>query len=151
MSLLHLRPLSTFFDPHGFLVSCRRLLAPGGLLVVTCPSMDGFDILTLGIHSDTIDHEHVNYFSPSSIRRLAEASGFDVLEIQTPGQLDADIVRNKVMTRVINLDTQPWLHHILFDCWETVGPRFQEFLVANQMSTHMWMIASAQPSNGTGG
>ncbi len=134
--------LEHLFSPRDFLMTVHKLLAKNGLIVITCPSIDGFDIVMLQTHSDTIDHEHVNYLHPASIRQLATECGFDVLEIVTPGKLDADIVRNKVLTGVISLEDQPWLKQVLIDRWETLGQPFQEFLAANNLSTHMWMVAT---------
>jgi 2-polyprenyl-3-methyl-5-hydroxy-6-metoxy-1,4-benzoquinol methylase len=59
------------FDPAGFLHACHRLLRPGGLLVLTCPNGQGFDVLVLGDRSDTVDAEHLNYFNPPSFRRMS--------------------------------------------------------------------------------
>jgi len=134
--------LEHLFDPRGFFSSIYELLADDGLIVLTCPSIDGFDIISLGEQSDTIDHEHLNYFNPDSIEQLASQCGFDVLEVLTPGKLDADIVRNKVLAGAISVDGQPWLRHVLIDRWGLVGEAFQEFLAANRMSTHMWLIAT---------
>ncbi len=134
--------LEHLFSPKEFLKACHRLLAKNGLLVITCPSIDGFDVMTLKEISDTIDHEHVNYLNPESISQLASDCGFDVAETLTPGKLDADIVRNKVLAGNFSLDEQPWLKHILIDRWNVLGEKFQEFLAANQLSTHMWMIAT---------
>ena len=136
--------LEHLFSPRDFLRTIHQLLAPDGLVVITCPSIDGFDVVTLQTHSDTIDHEHVKYLNPVSIRQLATECGFEVLEIVTPGRLDADIVRNKVLSGVINLEGQPWLQQVLIDRWETLGQPFQEFLAANNLSTHMWMVATKQ-------
>jgi len=134
--------LEHLFCPRDFLQACKKFLAPGGLLVVTCPSIDGFDVQVLREHSDTVDHEHLNYLNPTSIANLATDCGFRVLEVQTPGQLDADIVRNKVAQGVISLENQPWLQHVLIDQWEQVGQAFQQFLADNRLSTHMWMVAT---------
>jgi len=142
--LVAFETLEHLFSPRDFLGACRRLLAPGGLQVITCPSIDGFDVMTLRELSDTVDHEHVNYLNPQSIRTLAESCGFDVLEVLTPGQLDADIVRNKVLQGVASLDHQPWLQHVLIDRWDDLGGKFQQFLAENQLSTHMWMVATAR-------
>ena len=136
--------LEHLYSPRDFLTACRRLLAPKGLLVITCPSIDGFDVMTLGEVSDTVDHEHLNYLNPHSIRHMATACGFDVLEVVTPGQLDADIVRNKVKQGLFSLEGQPWLQHILMDRWDDLGVKFQAFLADNQLSTHMWMVATVK-------
>jgi SAM-dependent methyltransferase len=134
--------LEHLYSPKDFLTACHRLLAKNGLLVITCPSIDGFDVVTLGVASDTIDHEHVNYLNPDSISQLATECGFDVAETLTPGKLDADIVRNKVLEGQFSLDEQPWLKHVLIDQWDIYGEKFQEFLAANKLSTHMWMVAT---------
>jgi SAM-dependent methyltransferase len=136
--------LEHLYSPRRFLVDCRRLLAPNGLLIITCPSIDGFDVMTLREVSDTVDHEHLNYLNPRSIRQLAADCGFEVLEVLTPGQLDADIVRNKVKQGNFSLEGQPWLQHILIDEWDKFGGKFQEFLANNQLSTHMWLVATAK-------
>ena len=62
----------------------------------------------------------------------------------TPGELDADIVRNKVQEGVFSLDAQPWMQHILMEQWEQLGDSFTAFLKENGLSTHMWMIATVK-------
>lgn len=136
--------LEHLFSPKDFLTTVYRLLRKNGLLVVTCPSVDGFDVMMLREHSDTVDHEHVNYLNPESIRLLAEDCGFKVLEVLTPGELDADIVRNKVLDGKYSLEGQPWMQHVLIDRWDEFGGKLQEFLKDNRLSTHMWMIATVE-------
>jgi 2-polyprenyl-3-methyl-5-hydroxy-6-metoxy-1,4-benzoquinol methylase len=102
------------FAPRVFLESCARRLRPGGLLVLSCPNGQGFDVAMLGAESLAIDAEHVNLFNPSSLSRLVEACGFEVLEVSTPGRLDE---------------------------WERLGWPFQQFLAENGLSSHMWMAA----------
>ncbi|HEX3083392.1 MAG TPA: class I SAM-dependent methyltransferase, partial [Pyrinomonadaceae bacterium] len=63
------------YAPKDFVGHMTRLLKPGGLLVVTCPNGDGFDIQTLATVSDTVDHEHLNYFNPESLSRLFATCG----------------------------------------------------------------------------
>jgi SAM-dependent methyltransferase len=139
--------LEHLFSPRNFLTTIHEMLADNGLVVITCPSIDGFDVVTLQTDSDTIDHEHVNYLNPNSIRQLATECGFEVLEVSTPGRLDADIVRNKVLDGVISLADQPWLKQVLIDQWETLGRPFQDFLAMNQLSSHMWMVATKRASS----
>ncbi len=134
--------LEHLFSPEAFLKNCHRLLAKNGLLVITCPSCEGFDVVALREVSDTIDHEHLNYLNPTSIAQLATKCGFRVLEVLTPGVLDADIVRNKALQGQFSLEHQPWLKQILIEKWDTLGERFQSFLSSNQLSTHMWMVAT---------
>jgi 2-polyprenyl-3-methyl-5-hydroxy-6-metoxy-1,4-benzoquinol methylase len=133
--------LEHLFAPLAFLKACRKALRPGGLVIFTCPNGEGFDIATLGTISDTVDHEHLNYFNPDSIQKLMKRAGFRVLEISTPGKLDADLVRTKVLEGKYKLTNQPFLQRVLIDEWETTGDQFQCFLSENKLSSHMWVVA----------
>ena len=129
------------FDPAKFIIHMLRLLKPGGLIMLTCPNGQGFDIETLGIVSDSVDHEHLNYFNPSSLATLMSASGLDVLESFTPGKLDAELVRNKVLSGDFELSKQPFLQKVLIDEWDQRGEAFQDFLVATRASSSLWIVA----------
>ena len=101
------------FSPRDFLAQCRKILAPGGLLVLSCPNYQGFDIQTLGPLSESLDAEHVNLFNPLSITLLLQACGFQVLECTTPGELDAELVRAQVLGGNCDLSDQPFLKTVL--------------------------------------
>jgi len=130
------------FCPMDFIQRVARFLKPTGCVILSCPNARGFDVATLGVHSNTIDHEHVNYFHPGSMRRLLERCGLEVVEITTPGRLDAELVRKAVLESRIALDEQPFLRHVLIEEWEQLGQPFQEFLAANNLSSHMWTVAA---------
>jgi SAM-dependent methyltransferase len=68
------------FEPRRLVSAIQRLLAPGGLLVLSCPKGEGFDIATLGARSLAVDPEHVNLFNPYSLRLMVESAGFEVLD-----------------------------------------------------------------------
>lgn len=136
--------LEHLFAPLEFIKKCRSLLRPGGMLLLTCPSWKGFDVSTLKTLSNTVDHEHLNYFHPYSIRLLVANNGFSVKEVETPGTLDADIVRKHVLTGSVDVSDQPWLSHVLLEGWSEWGQSFQSFLAKNKMSSHMWMVAVKQ-------
>jgi 2-polyprenyl-3-methyl-5-hydroxy-6-metoxy-1,4-benzoquinol methylase/Zn ribbon nucleic-acid-binding protein len=129
------------FSPGFFLAAARRLLRPSGLLVLSCPNREGFDVLTLGAVSDTVDHEHLNYFNPRSIRLMLTACGLRVHEVTTPGELDADIVRNKILDGTYDIAHFPFLRHVLIDHWEAYGGHFQTHLREAGLSSHMWVVA----------
>ncbi len=116
------------FSPKEFILSCKRHLSPGGLLVLSAPNYYGFDILALREYSNSVDHEHLNYFNPSSLSKLLESCGFEVIDGQTPGELDADIVRNKLLNGAVDFSNQLFLRHILTERWDDVGSAFQKFL-----------------------
>ena len=126
------------FDPAEFVGTCARVLKPGGLLVLTCPNVQGFDIEVLGAASPAVDAEHLNYFHPGSLSALLESKGFTVVERQTPGKLDADIVRNRVLAGEFTLSDR-FLRRVLVDDWERLGSAFQSFLAENGLSSNMWI------------
>lgn len=129
------------FSPADFMHKCKRLLRPDGLIVLTCPNYEGFDIQTLGVESESLDAEHVNLFNPDSIQRLLERTGFRVVECSTPGELDAELVRRKVLDGAVDLSGQPLLKTVLLEQWGRLGGLFQEFLKAARLSSHMWVVA----------
>ena len=128
-------------SPGAFLKHCRRLIRGAGLLVVTCPNVRGFDVSTLGMLSNTFDHEHLNYFHPDSLALLLRQCGFEVLSLETPGELDADLVRGHVLNGGLRLEGQPLLKTVLLERWEELGPPFQRFLKEHRLSSHMWVVA----------
>lgn len=129
------------FSPIDFITKCKKLLRKGGLFIVTCPNGKGFDISVLGNVSDTVDHEHLNYFNPESLGNLLKNCGFEILDVKTPGKLDAELVRNKCLSGDFSLENQPFLKEILLDEWERVGEMFQNFIRESGMSSNMWIIA----------
>lgn len=129
------------FDPGAFVASAVRLLRPGGILMLACPNGQGFDVQTLGTVSNTVDHEHLNYFNPASLGQLLQRRGLEVLESLTPGRLDAELVRNKVLEGEFSLAGQPFLQSVLIDDWDRLGPGFQEYLVAAGLSSSLWVVA----------
>ena len=120
---------------------CPSDTKTGGLLILTCPNVKGFEVQALKGKSTTFDIEHLNYFHPDSLSRLVESCGLRLLEVFTPGKLDADIVRNQVLSGEHSLDKDRFLNMILIENWETLGDRFQDFLTENSLSSHMWLVA----------
>jgi 2-polyprenyl-3-methyl-5-hydroxy-6-metoxy-1,4-benzoquinol methylase len=129
------------FDPGAFVQACRRFLAPGGLLVLTCPNFEGFDIQVLRELSTAVDLEHLNYFTPASLCHLVERFGFRLVEVSTPGKLDAELVRKAVLRGNLDLEAQPFLQTVLVDRWDELGEAFQQFLAASKLSSHLWLVA----------
>jgi SAM-dependent methyltransferase len=129
------------FSPRDFVTQCREILLEGGLLVMTCPNYEGFDIQTLGVMSESLDAEHINLFNPDSISRMLEECRFEVLELTTPGQLDAELVRTQILDGRFDISGREFLKLMLVDRWEEVGPAFQAFLRDNKLSSHMWVVA----------
>ena len=130
------------FDPKKYIRSIYDKLHDGGLLFIATPNIKGFDLLVLKDKSDnTTAPDHLNYFHPKSISLLLGNAGFEILEIETPGKLDAELVRNKAKEGVVSLDNQPFLKRILIDEGDTYMDSFQKWLSDNGLSSHMWIVA----------
>jgi len=139
--LVSFEVIEHLFDPAGFLGGAARLLRPGGMLVLTCPNGEGFDTAMLSARSGQVDSEHVNLFNPDSLAGLLERSGFEVLEKETPGRLDAELVRDAALAGDLDLSGNPFLRKVLIDEWERLGDPFQAFLAGNGLSGHLRIFA----------
>jgi len=130
------------FSPIDFMTSLFSCLRSNGYVVLSCPNIAGFDTLTLGRVSDTIDHEHLNYFSPSSLRHLAERAGFEDVVVTTPGALDVELVARAVKDGRISRDAiGPFLSKIVLDDDGSLAARFQTFLSSAGLSSSMLLVA----------
>ena len=132
------------FSPRDFFTPVREVVKKGGLLVVSCPNAHGFDIALLGSSSWAVDPWHINLFNPGSLTRLAESCGFQVLEVSTPGRLDAELVKKAIQDGRFDVSGDPFLKRVLVDEWDRLGGPFQQFLAAHGLSSHMWLVAQRQ-------
>jgi 2-polyprenyl-3-methyl-5-hydroxy-6-metoxy-1,4-benzoquinol methylase/ribosomal protein S27E len=129
------------FSPFDFLSFCKKALAPGGLIMLSCPNMEGFDTMVLKEKSRSVGGGHINMLTPKGMEHLMERTGFTLISLETPGRLDAELVRKAVLKGEYDLTGQPFLKYILLDTWEQHGKAFQDFLATNGLSSHMLAIA----------
>lgn len=127
------------FNPKSVLSKIYNTLNDNGLLVMTFPNYNGFDIATLMNVSDSIDHEHLNYFNEKSITMLLEKIGFKEILASTPGVMDVDLVRNKILDN--KFEANPFIYDICINRYEEIGDTFQNFLIQNKLSSNMMVIA----------
>lgn len=129
------------FEPRRFVESCAAALRPGGLLLLTTPNVLGFEVLALGPRSRTFGGpEHLNYFHAASLGRLLTDCGFAVAVSQTPGALDAELVRQEVRAGTLELQ-DPFLRQVLLEDWSRWGTAFQQFLAGFGWSSHLSVAA----------
>jgi len=130
------------FNPREFILSCKKSLSKKGLFVLTTPNSKGFDVFMLGSLSGVFQGPlHLNYFHPDSIRYLLENCGFEVVEVRTPGLLDAELVRKRILSGELNVDNSPFMKKVLVEEWDELGEKFQKFLADNGLSSHMMAVA----------
>lgn len=71
-------------DPRAELAALRRLLRPGGLVVVEVPNVATPLVRLLGPRHRHFVADHLWFFAPATLRRFLAAGGFDVLEVARP-------------------------------------------------------------------
>ncbi len=65
-------------DPLGFLDGCRRLVSENGVITIEVPYVRE---LLNRLEYDTVYHEHLSYFSVTSLLRLCEQVGLSVAHV----------------------------------------------------------------------
>jgi 2-polyprenyl-3-methyl-5-hydroxy-6-metoxy-1,4-benzoquinol methylase len=96
-------------DIETFLAEVRRILKPGGLLVVQSPNLHSLMAsLTKGEWVWLSPPDHIYHFTPSSLSRLLESNGFAVRKLRTwePAREFAD---NVIVARVAHPFTRRFL------------------------------------------
>jgi len=127
------------FNPMTFLNKISSLLGASGIFILTTPNIEGFDLLLLGSKSDNIGvPNHLNYFSPKSIKILLEKCGFEIIHIETPGVLDLNIVENKVKD---GIEINDKFVSFLLGKDNKTKNNFQKFLMDNNLSSNMMVVA----------
>lgn len=130
------------FDPAAFLTACRRLVRPGGRILLTCPNIQGFDTILLGSASSAVDHEHLNYFNPDSMALLMRRAGFEDIEVTTPGRLDVDLVRRALADgTVAPAQLGSFLAHLLDRDDAGTDALLQDFLRRARLSSNLQAVA----------
>jgi 2-polyprenyl-3-methyl-5-hydroxy-6-metoxy-1,4-benzoquinol methylase len=131
--------LEHVFSPQDFLRAARRILRPGGILMFTTLTVSGFDIQVLWEHSKSIyPPHHINLLSTLGMRELVRRSGLELVDLSTPGELDVDIVKN---IKRENPEMQlPRFIASIIDAPDNVRAQFQDFLKANELSSHIRVI-----------
>jgi len=132
--------LEHVFDPLTFLTAAARIVRPGGLLFFSTLAASGFDIQALWEHSRSVSPpQHLNFPTIAGLGRLVERAGLAVLEMTTPGQLDVDIVRNRLAAQP-DLPI-PRLARTLAAANEAARQALQQVLRDHRLSSHVQCLA----------
>lgn len=124
-----------------FLAALGRLVRPGGIVLATGLTGDGFDIRALGPRSNAVcPPHHINFLSRAGVAALIARAGLEEVEFFTPGQLDVDIVMNALAD-----DPDAVADAALRDRLLAADPgelaRLQTEIAENNRSSHMWFVA----------
>ena len=124
-------------DLRNFLQRLFELMSEGDLFIFTTLSGTGVDIQALWEDSKSVSPpHHLNFLNPKSVRLLLEKVGLTVLTVETPGQLDVDIMSNN-------------REHIKDRFWRTFVHQasekekraMQKFIAENGLSSHMLAVS----------
>lgn len=78
ITMFHL--LEHLYDPNSYLAESRRLLKPGGRLIVQVPNADCWQFLLLGKNWSGLDvPRHLWNFRPRDLHVLLKRNGFEVV------------------------------------------------------------------------
>lgn len=135
--------LEHVYDPLEFVRTLTNLAKPGGYVFVSTLCVDGFDIQMLWDKSNSIfPPHHINFMSVAGFEHLFARAGLVEVDVTTPGQLDVDIFRNAIKRDPDIMNGQRFLHRIIKD--QKLAANFQDFLAANRLSSHAWVIGKVQ-------
>jgi SAM-dependent methyltransferase len=70
-------------DPHGFLAGVSGLLAPGGIFIT---ENHDWESIECGLQIDAVYHEHLRYYSVSSLSFMLARNGLTVTRVQPTEQ-----------------------------------------------------------------
>jgi SAM-dependent methyltransferase len=127
-------------NPLSFVEKAYNLLNSGGYLFLTTLSGHGFDIQILWERAKSVyPPHHLNFFNPRSMKTLLECNGFEIIEIDTPGQLDWDIIEGAYQHDGLD----PGRFFKTFSRYGTAAAKrdLQHWIRANHLSSHMRVIA----------
>ena len=111
-------------------------------MITTCPNIKGLEPMVLGRHSNSIDHEHINMFSPSSLSLLLKRSNFDIIDINTPGSLDIDLIQRSVSEKKIGIDSiDGVLRELMFNSNQDIQKKFLTLLQEAKLTGNMMTIS----------
>jgi len=126
-------------DPLAFLTAVGRLMAPGGLALLTTVTASGFDIQVLWDAAKAIHPpHHINLMTTKGLERLVDRAGLELDELTTPGRLDVDIVINTLAERP-DLPVDRFVAGLLA-APAAARAQFQTFLAANRLSSHVRIV-----------
>ena len=129
------------FNPQEFLKDAKEMLSENGLLFLTTSTISGFDLQVLWQNSKSIfPPDRINLFSIEGLILLLESSGYEIIELSTPGQLDVELVKN-AMVKNKEIELPRFVKYLLNNRDEDAHHCFQQYLQQFKLSSHVRIAA----------
>tara|TARA_R110001592_G_scaffold45060_5_gene144330 strand:+ start:1620 stop:2645 length:1026 start_codon:yes stop_codon:yes gene_type:complete len=124
-------------SPLDYLQGLHACLKPEGMLFLTTRTCSGFDVQVLGEKAAYFYvPEHLNLLSIDGLELLVQRSGFELIELSTPGQLDVELVLQTCASDP-TVALPPFLRALIHDRGELAHRDFQAFLQKHRLSSHV--------------
>jgi hypothetical protein len=133
--------LQRSMNPVEDICHASKDLAKGGLMFLTTRIGTGFDILTLRENSKIFPFEHTFLPSKALLLDLFASAGFKVLEISTPGMLDAIYVKQNSDKISKN---EHFINFMMNNGDIDVMQDFQKFLQKNELSSYVQIVVQKE-------
>jgi len=133
--------LERIFDPAGFIKEVYNALQPLGLFFFTTNTSSGFEYQILNGASPRLHPpDRINLLSIEAIQGLLKETGFEVIELSTPGRLDVEIVR-KAAANNPDIELPEFLRYIFRSRDEKAWHALQDFLQESRLSSYARVMA----------
>lgn len=126
-------------SPINMLTEIWRVLAPGGLLLLSTRSGSGLDVLMLGEKATLFPLEHMNLITVEGMKLLLGKVGFTPLELSTPGQLDVAII-DRCLRQDPAATSSEFMRYFMRFRGKEQKDRLQTFLQENLLSSHLRLV-----------
>ncbi len=129
------------FSPYNLIKMAFDMLAAGGVLFLTTRTISGFDLQILWDKAPYIFvPEHLNLLSIKGIKHLINRTGFHLVELSTPGQLDVELVLRATLEDP-RIKLPSFIEYILNQRGAETHADLQKFLQKNRLSSHVQVAA----------
>jgi len=126
--------------PRSMIAAAFKLLKPGGSFLLTTLNGRGFDIQLMWEKSKSVfPPHHLNFCNPDSLSTLLEDVGFEVVETETPGVLDWDIVEGNIKRGQFSTDR--FWNLVAESATDECKRELQSWITNNKLSSHMRILA----------
>ena len=128
-------------SPQKLFDWAKCICQQGGLLLLTTASCSGFEYQVLGDKAPNINPiNRMNLFTIEALKKCIEDSGFELIELSTPGRLDVEIVR-QIINSCEDVGVDPfWKYFFNFRDKHALHS-LQTFLQMNLLSSHVRIAA----------